>query len=1166
MSSVFAATTAQLAAHQDNGFGRLVFSFSKMPKVEARISNGILVVQFSEAVNVGLEPAARGLPRYIAAARRDPDGAGVRFALTQRVKLNVLEAGERLFVDLLPENWSGMPPGLPADVLAELNRRLHEAGSAKPAPLPEPPKLLALHTGGRPGMVRLSFQFSDPSRMEFRAEDNEGMVTVSAPASAPVSFDLAAARAALPDIVTDLDVDDGPGAFTVRFRYPEHYRAQAFREGDTLVVDLEIPTPSRGGESGDPVRALTEESRNSEEAVALLRPMPLPVPRPSDRSGVTAAMSVADEQAPGRSAPDIRTSIAGDGDVATQSSKDTLPASVSSADNPAVAPLSTRANLTLSETPGSLHVTLPAQADAGLAVFSRGLYVWLVSDSSLEWPLVQFADHMGSRVRSAERLRLESGQAIRMLMSAPSLVSVQRSNDDWTVSIGDRVQGSTAPTNVFRKFSEDGRSIIRANLPQAGKVHSIEDPANGDRLTVVTTRTPFSGVARARVYVDFRMLPTSQGIAILAHADDVTVQAGIDEVIVKRDGGLTVSSTADVDRLSEPVTQRAGGAGSGLFDTAFWSTAQALPAYETARDLLYKAATSAPAHRLNALLALARFHLVHGNSIDAAAVLARARAEGTEVASTEASIPLLLLEAAASIGMSRYETALHTLLDPSLVLEPEAAFWRALALNKLGRFGEARQAIQNAEPILADAPTKLRRLGRIAAVEAALGAGDQAGAAAGLDLVETAVAGPEALELDLLRGRLAEAMGQSAQALALYQDVTASWPSASAADARLRTIQLRERQNELPLADALKQLETLTALWRGDAVEAEALAALTEFYAKAHRWRDAFATQRIAVQSFPEAESTRRISEEMSEAFTALFVDGDRRMSSLETATLFYEFKELTPPGRRGDELIRGLADRLVAADLLDQASELLEYQIENRLVGAARAQIAPRLALIHLLNRKPAKAYRVLQSTRIAGLPLDLQRNRRMLEARALSELARPERALEMIDGLDGRDAERLRADILWSAKNWQPAAEALERLAGGAWHEGNPLAAPLRADILRAGIAYALAGDAIGLDRLRAKFAVKMAASPDGRAFDVVSAPSIAQGAAFQNVARSVSTVDTMQAFLAEYRRRYPDSAGLSNGNNAGVPRAQPATDGSAKNEAPKQAPATAEAMTRR
>ena len=82
-------------------------------------------------------------------------------------------------------------------------------------------------------------------------------------------------------------------------------------------------------------------------------------------------------------------------------------------------------------------------------------------------------------------------------------------------------------------------------------------------------------------------------------------------------------------------------------------------------------------------------------------------------------------------------------------------------------------------------------------------------------------------------------------------------------------------------------------------------------------------------------------------------------MPAIDALSLFYDFRDLTPVGRRGDEMIRKLADRLVSVDLLDQAAELLQHQVDNRLQGAARAQVAVRLAVIYLMARKPDRAHR---------------------------------------------------------------------------------------------------------------------------------------------------------------------------------------------------------------
>jgi hypothetical protein len=101
----------------------------------------------------------------------------------------------------------------------------------------------------------------------------------------------------------------------------------------------------------------------------------------------------------------------------------------------------------------------------------------------------------------------------------------------------------------------------------------------------------------------------------------------------------------------------------------------------------------------------------------------------------------------------------------------------------------------------------------------------------------------------------------------------------------------------------------------------------------------------------------------------------------IEALALFYDFKEFTPVGRQGDEIVRRLADRLVAllralsgspsisrtvaslAATLARAApvrrlstwgDLLQHQVDNRLTGAARASVAARLATVRLMEGEP--------------------------------------------------------------------------------------------------------------------------------------------------------------------------------------------------------------------
>lgn len=267
-------------------------------------------------------------------------------------------------------------------------------------------------------------------------------------------------------------------------------------------------------------------------------------------------------------------------------------------------------------------------------------------------------------------------------------------------------------------------------------------------------------------------------------------------------------------------------------------------------------------------------------------------------------------------------------------------------------------------------------------------------------------------------------------------------------------------------------------------------------------------------------------------------------MPAIDALSLFYDFSELTPLGRRGDEMIRRLSDRLVAVDLLDQAAELLQHQIDHRVQGAGRAQVAVRLALIYLMNRKPDRALQALRTTRAVDAATELRNQRLLLEARALSDTGRHDLAIEVIANLQGREVDRLRADILWAAKRFGPAAEQIEKFHGERWREFAPLSDVERSDILRGAIGYAMADDALGLDRFRQKYLAKMAETPDQRAFEILTAPVARAGQEFGEIAKAASAVNTLDGFMQEMRARYPDFGAVSNKDapNASVPRSAP------------------------
>jgi len=74
-----------------------------------------------------------------------------------------------------------------------------------------------------------------------------------------------------------------------------------------------------------------------------------------------------------------------------------------------------------------------------------------------------------------------------------------------------------------------------------------------------------------------------------------------------------------------------------------------------------------------------------------------------------------------------------------------------------------------------------------------------------------------------------------------------------------------------------------------------------------------------------------------------------------------------------------------------------------------------------------------------------------------------------------------------------------------------------------MRAAVAYSLANDETSLDRLRDHFGPKMKASPDASAFAVIAQRIDEHGVAFRDQAAHIASIDTLQAFMKDFKKRY-------------------------------------------
>lgn len=712
---------------------------------------------------------------------------------------------------------------------------------------------------------------------------------------------------------------------------------------------------------------------------------------------------------------------------------------------------------------------------AGLAVFRRGDAVWVVFDASANLDIAkapkgvpQFSGIQSFRGGDYAALRIEAAHGVPVFAVSQGAT--------WTIALGPGDQNQPTQISVARDDAQ-GPAILKAPVAGATRIVKLPDPTVGDVITVVTALGPAKGLPSRRDYVQLALLPTIQGLAIESHVEDLNVDRNGDIVHIAGPGGGLVLSPkwAIKDKELAQIGAPQPAAMPSLVDYENWPKTGSGGFLARYNALL--AAASAEEEKTGqnvptaARMALARFLVGSELSFEAIGVLneaAKAQPKLMDDAEFRG------LRGVARVMARRYKEADADFSSPVLSEDPSSALWRAYVATQLAQWSEARaQFAKGAEAYALFPPVWKARFAR-ADAQAALAQGDLNGADARIRLALQEKTDPyEELATRLVQARVIELQGHKDRALRMYQAIATAPAEYLSAPALLRATQIQLESGKITPVQAVNVFDGLRYRWRGDATELETIRALGQLYLAQGRFREALEALRSAGKRLPDLPEALQLQADLSAAFRSLFLDGYADgLEPVQALALFYDFKELTPIGADGDAMVRKLVRRLVDVDLLDQAAELLKYQADNRLDGVPKAQVATDLALIYLMDKKPEQAIQAINASRTTILPAALNAQRRLIEARAWAGVSHYDTALEILEKDKSKDAEELRAEITWKEKSWDKAGPLYEHSLGDRWKTQTPLTAEEEGKLLRAGVAYSLAGDDAALTRLRTQY----------------------------------------------------------------------------------------------
>jgi hypothetical protein len=663
--------------------------------------------------------------------------------------------------------------------------------------------------------------------------------------------------------------------------------------------------------------------------------------------------------------------------------------------------------------------------NSSVATFFRGKYLWIVFDQKKV-----FSFKEGSVFSNFKHIPSEEGTVLRMQVDSKfNEASAERIPEGWNIDIFEKAPKNSKPENVILPQPIPGADgfLIIGDFERS-KIISFIDPELGDVINAVPVFISGSSVVSQLDSIEFSLLKSIQGIALVLYSDDVLVEKHDNAIKVVSDTALPEDLSAQTDLFPLSIDK-------------YLKLPTILPFLDKKLDILnfnqqksrlISEASLAKDNRssFDRNFDLARFFFIHGwyqESLDALKVAKKYSytdyQETLQARFLTAVNYSLIGEHAA--GKEEYDDLL-SFKDVKRI--EEINIWRNY--NEFA-LGSTPGAIG-----ISDALTKTMTLYSadkywqlvFSEIELAIIANDMKFIEKIFREVRVPKDAKYANSLKYYKAEYYKKKKQNNLAKQYYRDLSVQDKDIrNQVRAEFALTKLKQSENEITILEAIEALEGLRFNWRGDQLEYDILMQLATYYRDSKDIMNALRTYQYIQSAFNNKVSNFYITSEMARIFNDVFLPGGlgEGMDDFTVVALFYEFKELNPIGELGDDIIIAIARRLVRLDLLENATDLLRHQINYRLKGEKRVVNADHLAIVLMMDKKPSEAILVLDDTDKDNFNFEEHEYRVRLRAKALINIEKYDEALDYLRDDKSDEAEILRREALFQSKRWSNYAD---------------------------------------------------------------------------------------------------------------------------------------------
>lgn len=675
-----------------------------------------------------------------------------------------------------------------------------------------------------------------------------------------------------------------------------------------------------------------------------------------------------------------------------------------------------------------VSLSFPWNTPVGLAVFSRGKYVWVIFDHHQKVDLNEIRKTTSKLISGVLEIPHNKGTVLRFEPKKNVKVGIRQEGLLWIIDFyTHNVPYSIRELPVFTQYNSLRQAYLYVPTVNAGTVISVVDPEVGDGILAAPNTELGVGISKSYHYPDLDILPAKQGFALAPITSDIVAARGNTGVSIRGyNRGLNISEDLETLKRRKLLDQSLEQESFGLNVSP-----QLLKMdFNTAEKQLQEdIRTAEPEKKDQARIELVKYYIAKGLGTNALKLLRSMEENKAPVARTD---NFYALRGVANFLAKRYDEAIDDFSRGSLPDNSEAVFWRTLASSAVEFKKENNVILFSFISVMRDYPQELKERIAIIGAETAIKANDDITTQNFMDVLKSSQ-GDENRKANILylNAQKFDLQGYPRNAVREYANVVNMKSQKYSSLARFEKAGLELKLGAISNQKAIAEYERLRYAWGEPSFKLKLLDKLASVYAADKNYYQALQTYKEAL-TIADPKNKQQIIDKMIKLFEDVYINNRAdNMPPLKALALYRDFEWLAPRSSRYSEIVQRLADRLVAVDLLERAAELLKEQL--RIVDLSpeqRSKIGTRLALIYLFQEDNIAALDVLDKTEQEITSPSIAQHRRIIRAKALSNLDRAGDALKLLQDDFTKNAILLKSDIYWKSGSWNEAADTIKYL----------------------------------------------------------------------------------------------------------------------------------------